>query len=136
LDVAQVYLDWDRERRDRRRMFANFRAGDVLVLLRPSDLGAGMGLHNMRADLEAKGVTVEIAPAAPKPPAPKGRPPAWKPDAETDARFRALWADVAVDGGYLLDLACDDMGEDKTDKKARERVKQRLQRRYGSRSGR
>ena len=136
--VERFYMDTAQSgRSERAHLFRDLRSGDTLVLLKISDLGVGKGLRNMRAELADRGVEIEVAApqaAEPETPAVMGRPPAWKPDAETDERFRAMWHDVSRDGGYILDQACHAQGEDRTDKKARERVRQRLLRRYGSRT--
>lgn len=133
--VDRLYLDTDQTRRaERGHMFRDLREGDTLVMLAISDLGAGKGLRNMRADLEGRGVAIEVAQAAePEQQKPVGRPRAWVMSGEDEDRLRGLWENVASDGGYILDLACDLMGEDKADKKAREKTRQRLLRRFGPR---
>lgn len=85
--------------------------------------------------LAPRGVAIEEVEVEPKTPArPRGRPSAMRMDEASDDRLRALWKDAAVDGGYVVDLACDEAGMDKKDRKTRHRIRQRLQRRYGARS--
>lgn len=109
------------------------RDGDTLVLLRISDLGAGKGLRNLRKALADRGVKIEIFEPEPDEKRDRGRPPKGGFDDEDWARFGRMWADPATDGGYIITKACQEMGEDQSDRKARERVRQRLLRKLGRR---
>jgi hypothetical protein len=135
--AERVYIDGDNTNRvERRYLFRDLRKGDTLVLIAMGDLGAGKGLRNMRAELEDRGVDIVVAtpPEDDQEPVQRGRPSAWLPTPEEDDRLRSLWTDVSVDGGYVIDLACAAMGQDKKDRKSRERVRHRLLRRYGKKS--
>lgn len=133
--VDDVYLDTDRTDRYERGHLVRggVRRGDTLVVLQISDLGAGKGLRNLRAALEQRGVTIEIYQPPQEEKRPPGRPSKAGFDEEDWERFRLMWKDPATDGSYILRKACQEMGEDYDDKKARERVRQRLLRRLGSR---
>lgn len=132
--AERVYIDGEgTERIERRYLFRDLREGDTLLLLATSDLGSGKGLQNMRAKLASRGVEIEVAAAPEKetPPSKMGRPSAWSPSPEADDRLRSLYLDVSVDGGYVINLACAEMGLDSTNQKHREMARQRLLRRYG-----
>lgn len=133
--AEKFYLDGDQTRREERvDLFRDLRSGDTLVLIAMSDLGAGKGLRNMRAEIERRGVAVEVVePAKAEEPKPMGRPRAGGLSQEDWDGLEVRWRDVSVDGAYLLDEACKKMGEDQTDRKARERVRQRLLRKFGPR---
>lgn len=133
-----LYLDGPgTERMERRAMIREKLrrgAGDVVILLAPGDLGEGKGLALIRAELDAMGATLEIAP----PPAPAernkpGRPPACDLTPEQHERFGALWRDRAVDGGYVVTKACAEAGMDAADKRVRHLMRQRLRRLFGVR---
>lgn len=109
------------------------RSGDTLVLIRISDLGAGKGLRNLRKALEDRGVTIEIHEPEAEEKRPPGRPTKGGFDDADWKRFGKMWADPATDGGYIITKACQEMGEDADDRKARERVRQRLLRKLGAR---
>ena len=118
-------------------MLRDLRAGDTLVLLAIGDLGAGKGLRNMRAELASRGVGVEVVEPVKEAsqPAPRGRPPAWSPDPSDDERFGNMWRDPSVDGAYIIDRVAEVMGEEANTRPQRERIRQRLLRRYGARVG-
>lgn len=137
LGVQAGYFDGPKTNRsERQEMMKWLRRGDVVVVLAMSDLGAGKGLRNLLAEIEAKGATVEVAKPLRTEEKAAGRPARWNPDPEQDERFRGLWADVSVDGAYIIDEACKLTGENANDPKVRERVRQRLNRRYGARGKR
>lgn len=133
--VEKFYLDGERTSREERvDLFRDLRTGDTLVLIAISDLGAGKGLRNMRAELEKRGVTVEVAgPVKDEEPKPIGRPRVGGLSQEDWDWLEMRWHDVSVDGAHLLDKACEMMGETNPDRKARERVRQRLLRKFGPR---
>ncbi|MEL7299394.1 MAG: hypothetical protein AAFM92_03330 [Pseudomonadota bacterium] len=137
LNADRFYLDGPgTDRIERRYLLRDLRAGDTLVVLAISDLGAGKGLRNMRAELDARDIAVEVVePEKEQPKRPPGRPSAWNPSPADDDRIRALYDDWTIDGGYVIDQACEAMGEDKSQRLARERVRGRLLRRYGPRPG-
>lgn len=110
------------------------RRGDTLVLIRMGDLGAGKGLRNLRAALEQRGVTIEVFEPEPDEPRPRGRPEKGGLDDHAWSRLEKLWRDPAVDGGYTITKACEAMREDPSDRKARERVRLRLHRKFGSKT--
>lgn len=110
------------------------RSGDTLVLIRISDLGAGKGLRNLRAALEQRGVTVEVFEPPQEEKRPPGRPRKGGFGDDDWERFGVMWKDPATDGGYILRKACEEMGENYDDKLGRERVRQRLLRKLGSRA--
>ncbi len=133
--AEKFYMDGEKsQREDRVALFRDLRSGDTLVLVAISDLGAGKGLRNMRAELKQRGVAIEVAqPVEIKEAKPIGRPRAGGLSDEQWDWLEARWHDVSVDGAYLLDKACEMMGQDKGDRRARERVRQRLLRKFGSR---
>lgn len=138
LDCRVLYIDGENTNRsERSEMFRRgIRKGDTLVLLKIGDLGAGKGLRNMRAELESRGVEVEVATPPPEAPKRMGRPLAWEPTSDEVERLRALWADVSLDGRYVVGVACEMAGENAEDAKVRERMRQRLIRRFKHRGKR
>jgi hypothetical protein len=134
---GKLYLDGPKTNRtERRALMADLRRNDVIVLLAVSDLGDGKGLQNIRAEIEARGASIEVVEPVSDPSKTKGRPPRWSPTPEQDERFRGLWSDVSVDGGYIIDRACEVTGENRNDQRVRERMRQRLIRKYGHRGQR
>lgn len=137
-DLDNLYLDTDRTRRIEREIMVRIgvrdHQGDTIVVLQISDLGAGKGLRNFRAAMADRGVSIEVFKPEPDEAPPRGRPPAGKLDDDTWGRLEAMWRDPASDGGYIVDKACEAMGEDMSVRSAREKVRLRLHRRFGPRS--
>lgn len=133
--IDDLYLDTDRtERAERAHMVRiGLRRGDTLVVIGVGDLGAGKGLRNLRAALEQRGVSIETFEPPQEDKRPPGRPAKGGFGDEDWERFGRMWKDPATDGAYILRKACQEMGEDYEDKKARERVRHRLLRRLGAR---
>lgn len=135
--VDDAFIDTDRTGRGERQLMfrVGLRRGDTLVLLALGDLGAGKGLRNLRAELEAKGVTVEVHKPAPAEPKPMGRPSAAGLDDETWERLRVMWTDPATDGAYLLTQGCKAMGLNPTKQADRDKARYRMYRRFKVKRG-
>ncbi len=131
----KLWLDTSRTSRVEFEDMVRFavRPGDTIVVLRISDLGAGKGLRNFRAAMEKRGVNIEVHTPKGEMPKKVGRPAKGKLTDEQIKRFKRLWKDPATQGKYLIQQACEAMGEDPNDAKARERVRQRLHRKFGAR---
>ncbi len=69
----------------------------------------------------------------PAKPRTRGRPPAVRLSEQSWAQLATLWRDPAVDGAEIIDAACLVMQQDPGEKKARERVRLRLHRKFGPR---
>lgn len=99
--AERVYLDGAKtQREDRKRLLADLRRGDIVVLLKRGDLGAGKGLIAIKAAIAAKGCTVEVH-GEDDPPKRRGPPPQheWRAD------VARLWHDQTVDPARPIALA-------------------------------
>lgn len=127
--VDRVYLDTAfSERTERADMLRlGLRRGDVLVLLRPGDLGHGKDLINVRQMLADMGVKIEIGQGL-EDKRPPGRPRAFEPSPEQDERIKGMWY---AQGIYLTrgveQRASEIMGHPVT--------RNQLDHRYGPRDG-
>ena len=125
-----------------------YRAGTLLVPSGPSHdpdrkhlhvvcNDTDKGLRNLRDHLASMGVDIEVFDEKPKgPPKPRGRPPKGGLSDDQWDYLGTMYLDPATDGGITIDRACELMGLDKRLRKDREKARQRLLRRFGSKGKR
>lgn len=126
-----LWLDTDNtERAERFAALAILRGGDTLVLVGRGDLSSGRGLAKIRDFLVKEGIETEVYEPAVAEKKPRGRPLASDLAEKERARLGTLFLDPKTDNAYTITQACKAMGQDETDRKSRERVRQRLLRMF------
>lgn len=91
--AEKVYLDGKKTmREDRELMLRELREGDVVLLLRPGDLGAGKGLAAIKQIIADRGCTIEVSEMKDPP-----RKPGPKPKIAWRADVARMWHDMTVD---------------------------------------
>lgn len=135
--VDDVFIDTDRTGRSEREVLlrVGLRRGDTLVLLAAGDLGSGKGLRNIRAALEARGVSVEVSKPKGGDAPVMGRPPAARLADDEWKRLERMWRDPATDGAYLITQGCKVMGLNPAAQADREKARHRMYRRFKVKRG-
>lgn len=90
-------------------MMLALRPGDVVVVVAAGDLGAGREIAALRADIAARGCTVEVV-APEREPGRIGRPRLFDPSPEQSAKIARLYRGHQT-LSYVLDRASEIMGQ-------------------------
>lgn len=127
--VTRVYIDTAFTDRDERRdmLQHGLRSGDTVVVLALGDLGKGADYRAVLRRLHEAGCKVEVLDKTRKPET-RGRPKAYDPTTDQDARIRELWyADGIYQMKHVLQRAEEIYGKPVT--------RAQLDHRYGPRNG-
>lgn len=134
-EVDNVYIDTERSRPHWIEFAVKLmRPGDTLVLRATSALGKGRGVTTARNHIEGKGVSIEIFNPDRGPKLPRGRPVVTNLTDDEWTILGEMWGNPFYSGGHVIDRARDLMGEKKNDQKTRERVRLRLNHKFGTRT--